>query len=190
MFIIHIQQRNYIISYISKFYLLNHIPLKYCNMSLKINYNKMHCHLCISGQAITQLKFFFVRYASAICRCAHHKKNFDCVITAPNDCRCYGNSVVFHILWWFSHSKETLSLLLVLYLCYRLSMYHGYTYDMIMYTAQQFQWWNFGQICTHERHPIVSPYGRAMGCLSWVIQRKTTAIYRERTVLHLHVRGM
>ena len=43
--------------------------------------------------------------------------------------------------------------------------------------------WNFGQICTHERHPIPRPYGRAMGCLSRVIQRKLTALYRVRTVL-------
>ena len=41
------------------------------------------------------------------------------------------------------------------------------------------------KLCTHERHPIgPRHYGRAMGCLSWVIQRIMTAIYRERTVLH------
>ena len=40
----------------------------------------------------------------------------------------------------------------------------------------------FGQICTHEQHPIPRPYGQAMGCLSRAIQRKTTAINRGRTV--------
>ena len=42
---------------------------------------------------------------------------------------------------------------------------------------------NFGRIWTHERHPIPRPYGWAMGCVSWVIRREVTAIYRERTVL-------
>ena len=51
-----------------------------------------------------------------------------------------------------------------------------------MHTAQQLQWQNFGQICFHERHPIPRPYRRSMGYLSWVILRKMTAIYRERTV--------
>ena len=37
------------------------------------------------------------------------------------------------------------------------------------------------KICTHERHPIPRPYGRAMGCHSWVIQKYMTAIYGERT---------
>ena len=41
---------------------------------------------------------------------------------------------------------------------------------------------------THERQPRPRPYRRAVGCLSWGIQRKMTAIYRERTVLRkLHV---
>ena len=56
-------------------------------------------------------------------------------------------------------------------------------YDTISHTAQQLQWQNFSQIFTHERHPIPRPYGRAIGCLSWVIRRKMTAIYRECTVL-------
>ena len=30
------------------------------------------------------------------------------------------------------------------------------------------------RLCIHERHPIARPHGRAMGCLSWVIQRKMT----------------
>ena len=37
----------------------------------------------------------------------------------------------------------------------------------------------FGRICTHECHP-------AMVCLSWVIRRKMTPIYRERTVFTRH----
>ena len=35
------------------------------------------------------------------------------------------------------------------------------------------------KFCNHGRHPIPRPYGRAIECLSWVIQRKMTAIYRE-----------
>ena len=35
----------------------------------------------------------------------------------------------------------------------------------------------------HSRTTPHSPDGRAMRCLSWVLQRKMTAIYRERTVL-------
>ena len=62
------------------------------------------------------------------------------------------------------------------------SRYIAVIYDAIMHAAQQLQWYNFGQICTHERHRIPLPNGRAMGCLSWVIRRKMTAIYRERIV--------
>ena len=54
----------------------------------------------------------------------------------------------------------------------------------MVHTAQQLWWYNIGQICTHERHPIHRPYGRVMGSLSRVIQ-KNTAIYRERTVLRI-----
>ena len=39
------------------------------------------------------------------------------------------------------------------------------------------------QICTHKRHPIPRHlYGRAMGCLLWVIPRKMAAIYRKLIV--------
>ena len=55
-------------------------------------------------------------------------------------------------------------------------------YDTIMHTAQS-NWWNYTHICTHERHFIPRSYGWTMGCLSRVIHRKMTAIYRERTVL-------
>ena len=66
---------------------------------------------------------------------------------------------------------------------YRLSIYQGYIwYDnahSTTITKIKFR----PDFCTHERHPIPRPYGRAMGCLSWVIWRKMTAIYRERTVI-------
>ena len=38
------------------------------------------------------------------------------------------------------------------------------------------------RLFTHDRHPIPRPDGRAMGCLSWVIRRKMTAISRAHTV--------
>ena len=56
------------------------------------------------------------------------------------------------------------------------SRYIAVIYDVIMHTAEQLQWQNFGQIY---------PNGRAMGCLSWIIQRKRPR-YIERTVLRRH----
>ena len=41
---------------------------------------------------------------------------------------------------------------------------------------------NFGQICTHEWHPIPHPNGWAMGYLLWVIWQKMTKIYLEHTL--------
>ena len=64
--------------------------------------------------------------------------------------------------------------------------YIAVTYDKIMHISQQLQWQNFDQTCAHERHPIPRPSGRAMGCLSWVIRRQMTAIYRERTAWWRH----
>ena len=61
------------------------------------------------------------------------------------------------------------------------SRYIVVTYDTIVRKAQQLQRWNFGQICTHERHPYLA--GRVMGCHSWVLWKKMTAIYREHSVL-------
>ena len=58
-------------------------------------------------------------------------------------------------------------------------------YNTIVHITQQLQWWNFGDICTNERHPIPRPNGRAMGCLSWDKRRKMTAIYRECTVVEI-----
>ena len=52
------------------------------------------------------------------------------------------------------------------------SQYIAVMFDMIVHTAQQLQWWIFGQIRTHERHTIPPPYGLSMGCLSQVVQRK------------------
>ena len=37
------------------------------------------------------------------------------------------------------------------------SRYIAVIYDTIVHTAQQLQWLNFGEICTHEKHPISSP---------------------------------
>ena len=36
------------------------------------------------------------------------------------------------------------------------------------------------KLCNHKRHPITYPYGWAMGCPSWVIQRKITGICISR----------
>ena len=55
------------------------------------------------------------------------------------------------------------------------------TYNTIVHTAQQWQWRTLVKLCPHEWHPMSRPYGRAMGCLSWVIQRKMTVIYQEHT---------
>ena len=60
---------------------------------------------------------------------------------------------------------------------YTLSIYRGYIWHdnahskTIIMTSVRFA-------CTHEQHPIPRPYGRARGCLSWVIRRKITATYR------------
>ena len=42
---------------------------------------------------------------------------------------------------------------------------------MILYTAQQLQWWNFSQVGSHERHPIPRLYGLASYVLLFVSYR-------------------
>ena len=39
------------------------------------------------------------------------------------------------------------------------SRYIAVIYDVIMHTAEQLQWQNFGQIYTHERHPYLALTG-------------------------------
>ena len=46
-----------------------------------------------------------------------------------------------------------------------------YHLTLVLSPFQEIDEKNFGQICTHEQHPILRPYGQAMGCLSWVIRR-------------------
>ena len=54
-------------------------------------------------------------------------------------------------------------------------------YDIMVYTVQQLRS-GFNSLTT----PHTPPLRRAIGCLSWAIQRKVTAIYRERTVYFSH----
>ena len=63
------------------------------------------------------------------------------------------------------------------------SPYITIVYGTIVHSAQQLQWWNLGQISTHDRYPTLRLYRRGMWCLSWVIRNKMTTIYRESTVL-------
>ena len=56
-------------------------------------------------------------------------------------------------------------------------------YNTIVHTAQILQWQILVKLCTHERHPIPHFYEWATGRLSWVIQSKMAAIYRERIVV-------
>ena len=62
----------------------------------------------------------------------------------------------------------------------RPSIYHGH----IQHDSAHRPTLTVAKLCTHERHPIPRPYGWAMGCLSWVTQRKMTAIFRECTVIY------
>ena len=84
------------------------------------------------------------------------------------------------------HSRTTRTIIAIIIDCWYIEV----VYDAMLHTAQQSQWWNFRLISTHELHPIPRPYGRAIGCLSRVKQRKMTTIYRERTVLKTRQNAM
>ena len=63
------------------------------------------------------------------------------------------------------------------------SRYIAVIYDTIGHTAQQLQWSDLHSRTTAH----TSPYGRAMGCLSWDTRRKMIAIYWEHTVLQYNI---
>ena len=52
------------------------------------------------------------------------------------------------------------------------SRYIMVIYGTIAHTGQQLQWYNFGQICTHERHPIPCPYGEVWGVFHELYEEK------------------
>ena len=66
---------------------------------------------------------------------------------------------------------------------YRLWIYHGYIWYDNAHSTTITMIKLSRKICTHERHPIPRPFGRNMGCLSWVKRRKMTPKYRERNYL-------
>ena len=61
--------------------------------------------------------------------------------------------------------------------------YIAVMFNTIMRANNNYDGNTSARLCTHERHSIPSPHGRAKGCLSWIRPRKITAIYRERTVV-------
>ena len=64
---------------------------------------------------------------------------------------------------------------------YGLSTYHGH---ITRWYSQNSSYSDStsARLCIHERHPKARLHRRAMGYLSWNIQKNMTAIYRERTV--------
>ena len=67
---------------------------------------------------------------------------------------------------------------------YKLSIYRV-MYDTIVHnkSINTLHWLNIGHMCTHERHPTPHPYGRAMGCLSWDVNKNDRDISRVSTNL-------
>ena len=59
------------------------------------------------------------------------------------------------------------------------SRYIAVEYNTIFSTMGNEESYKLVHTMNSETHPIARPYGRAIGCLLWVLSRKDTAIYRE-----------
>ena len=109
--------------------------------------------------------------------------------TLRSYCNCRGKIIDSRSVWihqWVN-GKEVIQLQdinngVMTHLYYRLSIYRGH---IKLDNAQRIK---IAMVkcqpdCNHEWHPIARPWGWAMGCLACDLERRMTAIYRERTVL-------